>query len=62
MNGGRLFSVVAEGKNILEAKQIAYEAMAQISIEGNNLHYRKDIGWRDIERFLRKRLVNHWKV
>jgi phosphoribosylamine---glycine ligase len=55
-NGGRLFSVVAEGKNILEAKQRAYSAMARISIEGNNLHYRTDIGWRDVERFLKEHL------
>ena len=52
-NGGRLFSIVAEGKDILEAKQRAYSAIARISIEGNNLHYRTDIAWRDIER-LRK--------
>jgi len=52
-NGGRLFSVVAEGKDILEARQRAYSAIARISIEGNNLHYRTDIGWRDVER-LRK--------
>jgi phosphoribosylamine--glycine ligase len=51
-DGGRLFSVVAEGKDILEARQKAYSAMAHISIEGNNLHYRTDIGWRDVERFL----------
>jgi len=49
-NGGRLFSVVAEGRDILEARQRAYSAIAGISIEGNNLHYRTDIGWRDIER------------
>jgi len=55
-NGGRLFSVVAEGNDILEAKQRAYSAMARISIEGNNLHYRTDIGWRDVERFLKERL------
>jgi len=48
--GGRLFSIVAEGDNILEAKQKAYSAMAHVSVEGNNLHYRTDIGWRDIER------------
>jgi len=54
-NGGRLFSVVGEGKDILEAKQRAYSAMTRISIEGNNLHYRTDIGWRDVERFLKKR-------
>lgn len=53
-NGGRLFSIVTEGDNILEAKQKAYSAIAYISIEGNNLYYRTDIGWRDIERFLRE--------
>lgn len=53
-SGGRLFSIVAEGKNILEARQKAYSAMSYISIEGNNLHYRTDIGWRDIERFLER--------
>lgn len=52
-NGGRLFSIVGEGRNILEARQRAYSAIAHISIEGNNLHYRTDIGWRDVERFLR---------
>lgn len=53
-NGGRLFSVVGEGDTIVEAKQRAYEAIACINIEGNNLHYRTDIGWRDVERFLKK--------
>ena len=51
-SGGRLFSIVAEGKTIEAARQRAYAAIAHISIEGNNLHYRTDIGWRDMERFL----------
>ena len=51
-NGGRLFSVVSEGENIIEARKRAYSAIAHIHIEGNNLHYRTDIGWRDVERFL----------
>jgi phosphoribosylamine---glycine ligase len=50
--GGRLFNLVAEGNDILDAKSRAYAAMARINIEGNNLHYRTDIGWRDVERFL----------
>jgi len=50
--GGRLVSVVGEGRNIIEARHNAYSAMALISVEGNNLHYRTDIGWRDVERFL----------
>ena len=28
-------------------------AIAKIKIEGNNLHYRTDIGWRDVERELK---------
>lgn len=54
-NGGRIFSVVGEGRNILEAKQRAYSAISHISVEGNNLYYRTDIGWRDTERFLKER-------
>ncbi len=53
VSGGRIFHLVAEGKNILEARKKAYEAMKLISIEGNNLHYRTDIGWRDLERMKR---------
>ena len=49
-NGGRLFYVVGDGKNIIDARKKAYSAMALISIEGDNLHYRTDIGWRDVER------------
>jgi len=49
-NGGRLFSIVGEGKTVIDARQKAYEAMALVSIEGNNLHYRTDIGWRDVAR------------
>lgn len=43
-NGGRLFYIVGEGKDILEARKKAYSAMSLISIEGDNLHYRTDIG------------------
>lgn len=48
--GGRLFYIVGEGKDVIEARRKAYEAMSQVYIEGNNLHYRTDIGWRDVER------------
>ncbi|MFH0836247.1 MAG: phosphoribosylamine--glycine ligase [Candidatus Micrarchaeota archaeon] len=48
--GGRLFSVVGEGRDLPEAKKRAYEAIAKVSVEGNNLHYRADIGWRDLKR------------
>lgn len=50
VNGGRVFYVVAEEKDIFKASELAYQAMNMISIEGNNLHYRTDIGWRDKER------------
>lgn len=52
VNGGRVFHLVSEGKTIHEARQKAYAAMSQIFIEGNNLHYRTDIGWREMERKL----------
>lgn len=51
-SGGRVFNIVAEGKDIIQARSRAYAAMAQIFIEGNNLHYRTDIGSRDTERKL----------
>lgn len=50
VQGGRVFHLVAEGKDIIEARKRAYQAMALISIEGDNLHYRTDIGWRDVNR------------
>jgi len=49
-NGGRLFYIVGEGKTVIEARSKAYEAMSRVNIDGNNLHYRTDIGWRDVER------------
>lgn len=56
-HGGRLFYVVGEGDDVIEARQKAYEALSLVSVEGDNLHYRTDIGWRDVER-LRKNDVN----
>lgn len=56
-NGGRLFYSVSEGKNIVDARQKAYNAMSLISIEGDNLHFRTDIGWRDVERSRRIKKV-----
>lgn len=49
-NGGRLFYIVGEGETVIEARCKAYEAMALVYIEGNNLHFRTDIGWRDVQR------------
>ncbi|MBI2431001.1 MAG: phosphoribosylamine--glycine ligase [Candidatus Levybacteria bacterium] len=51
VNGGRVLHIVAKGKNIIEARRRAYRAMAFIHVEGNNLHFRTDIGWRDVARF-----------
>lgn len=50
VNGGRVFHLVAEGKTIQQARTRAYAAMSHITVEGNNLHYRTDIGWRELER------------
>lgn len=54
-NGGRLFYMVGEGENVVEAQKKAYEAMSFISVEGNNLHFRTDIGWRDVQRLRQSR-------
>lgn len=48
--GGRVFYIVGEGRDTQEAREKAYKAMGQITIEGDNLHYRTDIGWKDLER------------
>ncbi len=47
---GRLFHIASSGRNILKARQKVYSAISKLFIEGNNLHYRTDIGWRDMER------------
>ncbi len=53
VSSGRLFHIVGEGKNVIEARQRAYDAMSLLYIEGNNLHFRTDIGWRDVQRLRR---------
>lgn len=55
VGSGRLLHIVGTGKDVIEARQKAYMAATTLYIEGNNLHYRTDIGWRDVER-LRKNL------
>jgi phosphoribosylamine---glycine ligase len=49
-DGGRLFYIVGEGKDVIEARDRAYAAIKLIRIEGDNLHYRTDIGYRDVNR------------
>ena len=49
--GGRLFYVLGEGQNITQAREMAYNALSLVDVAGNNLHYRRDIGYRDLERF-----------
>ena len=53
VSGERLFYVVGEGKDVIEARKRAYTAMSAVFIEGNRLHFRTDIGWRDLERLVR---------
>lgn len=48
--GGRLFYIVGEGENIIEAKRKVALAMATVYIEDDSLKTRSDIGWRDVER------------
>src|SRR3990167_8240135 len=48
--GGRLFYILGEGQNVAQAREMAYNALSLVDVKGNNLHYRRDIGWRDLER------------
>ena len=47
-NGGRVLNVTALGKDIKEAIDKAYEAVGKISFE--KMYYRRDIGYRALER------------
>lgn len=53
-NGGRLFYLMSTGDNIIMARASVYKNLSTISIDGNNLHYRTDIGWRDLQRLRHK--------
>ena len=48
--GGRLFYVLGEGKDVAQARKIAYNAISKIKIGKGLLHYRKDIGYHDLNR------------
>src|SRR5260221_3393395 len=54
VNGGRILHVTGEGKNVMDAREIAYQAMSRLFVEGNALQYRIDIGYRDVERLVQK--------
>lgn len=51
-NGGRVLCVTALGDNIAEAQKTAYEAVKGIHWE--NIYYRRDIGYRAIQRAHKK--------
>lgn len=53
VSGGRVVHVVGEGNDINEARRHAYSAISEIYIAENNLYYRTDIGWRDVERLIK---------
>lgn len=50
VDSGRLFYIVGAGKDIAFARSKAYEALSKLYIAGNGLHFRTDIGWKDLER------------
>ena len=47
-DGGRVLSVTASGKTVLEAQRAAYKAIDAIRFPSG--FCRRDIGWREIER------------
>ncbi len=50
VKGGRLFYIMTTGKDVAQAREKAYNILSKLSVEGNNLHFRKDIGYRDMQR------------
>ncbi len=46
--GGRVLNITARGNTVTKARDLAYQAIAKI--DWKNGFYRKDIGWRAIER------------
>jgi phosphoribosylamine--glycine ligase len=50
-SGGRVLNVSALAPTIIQAQQKAYEAVRHISFD--NMHYRRDIGFRAIEKMTR---------
>jgi phosphoribosylamine---glycine ligase len=48
--GGRVFSVIGKGKDVIEARRSSLQGMACCSIADNGLHYRTDTAWRDVQR------------
>ena len=53
-NGGRVLYVVGEGRDVIEARDMAYNAIGKLKFEDDMLHYRRDIGYRDVERLKKK--------
>jgi phosphoribosylamine--glycine ligase len=47
-SGGRVLAVTATGASVREARDAAYRAAARIDFEDG--FYRRDIGWREVER------------
>ncbi len=54
VNGGRVMYVSSEAEGVVEAREKVYSAISKVSIEGDNMHYRQDIGWRDVARLEKK--------
>lgn len=50
VSGGRILHIVGVGKDINEARKQAYSDISSLYVSENNLYYRTDIGWREVER------------
>lgn len=55
VNGGRILHVVGKSKTIIDARKNAYGAVSSLFVAGNNIHFRTDIGWRDVVRYYAKK-------
>ncbi len=50
IDGGRLFYVTSEGDTVHTARKMAYNALSTFAQKNKFIHYRRDIGYRDVKR------------
>lgn len=54
-NGGRVLTVAAYGENIEDARRQVYGSIGEKGVVFRGMHFRTDIGWRDVQRLRQKR-------
>lgn len=53
-SGGRVLAVTAYDRNIQQALRKAYDVIGEKGVRFNGMQFRRDIGWRDVQRLRRE--------